>query len=183
MSESNLHVIWTGFNFQWLFSWEPGKKPADPDLKALDFLAKHGFDFARLACDYRFWTDPTDYEIIDPSVLDHLERCVLACKERGIHCSLNMHRVPGYCINRPEIERHNLWTDKPAQDGFAFQWQHFAARFRGHRPEDLSFDLVNEPPDIGQYGMTRAIHEALIRRVVQEIRDVDPDRTIVIDGL
>jgi hypothetical protein len=43
--------------------------------------------------------------------------------------------------------------------------------------------LINEPPDIGQYGMTRDVHEALIRRVVAAIRAIDPKRPIVIDGL
>src|SRR5690348_14839777 len=100
-----------------MFSWDAGRNPAPPDLKALDFMAKHGFDFARLACDYRFWTRDYDYLHPDTAVFDHIDSYLAACRERGIHFSLNMHRVPGYCINRPEIEKHNLWTDGEAQDG------------------------------------------------------------------
>jgi hypothetical protein len=36
---------------------------------------------------------------------------------------------------------------------------------------------------VGQRGFTRALHEAVIRRTVAAIREVDPKRPIVIDGL
>jgi len=174
---------WTGFNFQWIFSWEPGAQPGQPDLKALDFMTRYGFDFVRLACDYRFWTVDGDYFSLHEPTLEAVDGYLAVCRDRGLHFSLNMHRVPGYCINRPDIERHNLWTDQEAQDGFVFQWEAFARRYRGVPGDVLSFDLVNEPPDIGQYGMTRDVHEKLIRRVVAAVRAIDPDRTIVIDGL
>jgi endoglucanase len=174
---------WTGFNFQWMFSWDPGRSPEPADLRALDFMSKHGFDFARLACDYRFWTPDYDYTHPDESVFEHVDRYLAACSERGIHFSLNMHRVPGYCINRPEIEKHNLWTDEEAQEGLIFQWGLLARRYKGVSSEQLSFDLINEPPNIGQFGMTREVHADLIRRIVTGIRAEDPDRRIVIDGL
>ena len=51
-------------------------------------------------------------------------------------------------------------------------------------PNDfLSFDLVNEPPNVGQYGMTRDNHVALMRRTTAAIRAIDPQREVVIDGL
>ncbi len=176
-------MAWTGFNFQWMAGWQEGRDPAPVDLKALDFLAKHGFNFARLACDYRFWCRDFDYLHPVESAFPHIDGYIDACKQRNIHFSLNMHRVPGYCINRPDIEKHNLWLDVEAQDGLVFQWETFAKRYRGVSSEVLSFDLINEPPDIGQYGMTREIHEALIRRIVKAIRHIDPHRVIVIDGL
>lgn len=178
---STLNLI--GFNFQWMTSWDEGRAPEPVDERALDFLAKHGFTFARFACDYRFWTKDFNYLKPDEGVFTVLQNYVQACAARGIHASLNMHRVPGYCINRPDIEKHNLWVDQEAQDGFTYQWEALARFFKGVPAEQLSFDLVNEPPDIGQYGMTRAVHEKLIRRVVAAIQAVDPNRPIVIDGL
>jgi endoglucanase len=176
-------MAWIGFNFQWMTNWQEGREPTPVDLQALDFLAKHGFNFARLACDYRFWTRNYDYMHPVESAFKHIDSYVEACRARNIHFSLNMHRVPGYCINRPDIEKHNLWADIEAQDGLVFQWELFAKRYRGISSSTLSFDLINEPPDIGQYGMTRDVHEALIRRIVNAIRTADPDRMVVIDGL
>ncbi len=176
-------MSWTGFNFQWMTAWKEGVSPAPTDLKALDFLANHGFNFARLACDYRFWTKDFDYLNPLESVFESIDGYIAACQDRSIHFSLNMHRVPGYCINRPEIEKHNLWLDIEAQNGLIYQWQTFARRYKGISSDSLSFDLINEPPDIGQYGMTREIHADLIRRIVAGIGAIDPERAIVIDGL
>ncbi len=154
-----------------------------PDEKALDFLAAFGFDFARVPTDYRFWTKNFDYFHPDESVLTYLDQYLDACRTRGLQLSLNLHRAPGYCINRNDLEKHNLWRDRIAQDAFVFLWETFARRYRGVPNKALSFDLVNEPPNVGQYGLTRENHAALIRRTVAAIRAVDPTREIVIDGL
>jgi aryl-phospho-beta-D-glucosidase BglC (GH1 family) len=173
-----------GFNFQWMYSFEAqAGKPREPDLKALDFLAAEGFDFVRIPTDYRFWTRGQDYLSMDEGILAYLDRYLEACSERGLHMCLNAHRAPGYCINRPEIEPHNLWTDSPAQEGFLGIWAAFARRWRGVAPERLSFDLLNEPPAPGQLGMSRRGHEELMRAAMAAIRAQDPERPIVIDGL
>lgn len=172
-----------GFNFQWMVSWKPGLPPAPPDLRALDWMAELGFNFVRIPTDYRFWTRNFDYLHPDTSAFAQIDRYLEACRTRGFQMSLNMHRAPGYCINRNDLERHNLWLDQAAQDGFVFQWETFARRYKGISSQELSFDLLNEPPELGQYGLTRENHAALIRRTVAAIRAIDPDREIVIDGL
>ncbi len=172
-----------GFNFQWMFIWEPGRRPPPPDLKALDFIAECGFNFVRVPTDYRYWTKDFDYFHPDESVFEALDQYLAACQARSLHLSLNLHRAPGYCINNNELERHNLWLDAPAQDAFIFLWETFARRYQGAPAEVLSFDLVNEPPNPGQYELTRENHAALIRRTVAAIRAIDPARGIAIDGL
>ncbi|WP_026371077.1 glycoside hydrolase family 5 protein [Kallotenue papyrolyticum] len=172
-----------GFNFQWMYVWQPGAQPQPPDERALDWLARFGFDFVRLPTDYRFWTRDFNYFQPDEAVLIWLDRYLEACRARGLHLSLNLHRAPGYCINRNDLERHNLWTDQLAQDAFVFLWELLARRYRGVPGDVLSFDLLNEPPNVGQYGLTRAGHAALIRRTVAAIRAIDAQRPIVIDGL
>src|SRR5690606_3595516 len=112
-----------------------------------------------------------------------VDECVQAVVSRGMHCSLNIHRAPGYCINGNDLEKHNLWQDGIAQDAFCGQWTRFASRYAHIGPDVLSFDLLNEPPNIGQYGMTRDIHEALMRRVIAAIRAISPGRPITLDGL
>ncbi len=44
----------------------------------------------------------------------------------------------------------------------------------------LSFDLVNEPPNPGEHGMTRKNHATLIRCTVASIRAIDPNREMII---
>ena len=172
-----------GFNFQWMFSSWRNTAPAEVDEKALDFLAELGFNFVRIPCDYRMWTKNFDYTHPDETVFEKLDQYLEACRVRHMQMSLNLHRAPGYCINRNDLERHNLWLDLEAQDGFVFLWEYFTKRYKGISNDALSFDLVNEPPDIGEYGMTRENHAAVIRRTVAAIRALDPEREIAIDGL
>ena len=172
-----------GFNFQWMCSWSPGQTPEPADERALDFLARFGFNFVRVPLDYRFWTDNFDYLQPNEAVFRSIDQYLIACRARGIHLSLNLHRAPGYCTNRNDLERHNLWRDEIAQQAFIFLWETFAVRYRDVPCELLSFDLINEPPNPGDHGMTRANHATLIRHTVAAIRKIDPDREIVIDGL
>lgn len=172
-----------GFNFLWMYIGGAGRVPREADELALDFLVATGFDFVRIPTDYSFWTADFDYFHPDESVLAYIDRYLDACRTRGLHMSLNLHRAPGYCINNNERERHNLWVDPVAQDAFVFEWETFARRYLGVSNDFLSFDLLNEPPNIGQHGLTREIHAALMRRTVDAIRAIDPTREIVIDGL
>ena len=57
-----------GFNFQWMFSWQPGKHPVPPDERALDFLAEFGFNFVRIPMDYRFFARDLGAFLPDPSI-------------------------------------------------------------------------------------------------------------------
>lgn len=171
-----------GFNFQWMLV-RPGERPRPPDERALDFLATYGFNFVRIPTNYRVWTTDFDYSHPDESVFESLDRHLHACRERGLHVSLNLHHAPGYCITPDKSEIHNLWLDGEAKDAFVFLWQLFATRYGDFSADQLSFDLINEPPEIGLRGFSRANHEALIRRTVAAIREIDPTRPITIDGL
>lgn len=172
-----------GFNFQWMFSTARSAKPMPVDEKALDFLAATGFDFVRLPTDYRLWTQDFDYFHPDEKVIESIDEVLQACQTRGLHLSLNIHRAPGYCINDNQLERHNLWVDEIAQNAFVFLWEMFARRYQGIPADFLSFDLINEPPNPGQFQLTRENHAALIRRTVAAIRAIDPQRPVAIDGL
>ena len=97
-----------------MYSWKSDQKPEPPDEKALDFLAEFGFNFVRIPLDYRFWTNNFDYFHPDESTFCYIDQYLRACKSRGIHLSLNLHRVPGFCINRNDLERDNLWQNELA---------------------------------------------------------------------
>ena len=171
-----------GFNMLWMFSYH-GQEPGKPDLKQLDFIAKRGFNFIRIPTDYNFWTKDFDYKNPDEKVFDNIDLYFKECKQRNLHMCLNLHRAPGYCINANDREKHNLWTDEAAQEGFIYLWEYFAKKYKGVPSIELSFDLLNEPPGIGQYEFTRDKHEYVMRKTIKAIRDIDPDREIVLDGI
>ena len=172
-----------GFNMLWMYAGNYGRIPEEANERELDFIAEEGFNFIRIPTDYHFWTKDFDYTHPDEKVLAYFDRYVEACNSRGLHACLNIHRAPGYCINWPEREKHNLWRDEEAQEGFIYLWKMFAERYRGISSDRISFDLVNEPANIPpSHPCTREDHAKVIRKTVEAIRSVDPDREIVIDG-
>ena len=172
-----------GFNFLWMYSKWGDKLPEEPNLRELDFIAGEGFNFVRIPTDYHFWTKDFDYTHPDERIIEYFDRYVEACNSRGLHACLNIHRAPGYCINWPEREKHNLWRDAEAEEGFVYLWKMFAERYKGISSDLLSFDLVNEPSNIPPtHPCTREDHARVIRHTVKAIREVDPEREIVIDG-
>jgi aryl-phospho-beta-D-glucosidase BglC (GH1 family) len=157
--------------------------PAELNTKELDFVADEGFNFVRIPTDYRFWTTGFDYYHPDERRLKLIDGYIKECGDRNLHVSLNLHRAPGYCINSPEIERHNMWRDEEGLNGFIFLWKLFTERYKGISSDKLSFDLVNEPCSRPPTHIcTREDHERVIRKTITAIHEIDPQRQIVIDG-
>jgi endoglucanase len=95
--------------------------------------------------------------------------------------SINFHRAPGYSVNQEFTEPHNLWKDAEPLKAFCFHWQMLAKRYKGISKDKLSFDLVNEPANIGDK-MSGPDVERVVRAAVAAIREASPDRLVVADG-
>ena len=174
-----------GFNLLEKFQSSPefprGRKFQEWDF---DFMAQHGFTFARLPMDYRVWTRDLDgpRRDIDETVLEDVAAAVRMGQQRGIHVCLNIHRAPGYCINQPELEPYNLWTDAAARENFAWHWGQIARYFRDFPNDACSFDLLNEPPSYNDRGFTPASHRLVMGLACAAIREHAPQRLIICDG-
>jgi len=128
--------------------------------------------------DYRCWTDPKDPYKTDGKVLAEIDQAVEFGGKHKVHVCLNLHRAPGYTVASPPEKLH-LWTDEEAQGQFDLQWSGFARRYKGVPSERLSFNLVNEPDD----KVAAAAYAKVVRRVVAAIRQEDPRRLVLADGL
>jgi len=140
-------------------------------------IKEWGFNFVRLPLSYWCWSGPDDWYRMDESVLREIDQAVEYGRQYGVHVNINFHRAPGYCVNQP-AEPKNLWEDADALDAAAFHWKHFAERYQGIPSREVSFDLVNEPAVIPEEQYTR-----VVSRLVSDIREADPDRFIIADGL
>jgi len=175
---------WRGFNLLEKFIVTSSNDP----FRESDFemIAELGFDFVRLPMSYWCWSDPNNWKELREKPLKEIDQAVEFGKQYGVHVSLNFHRAPGYSVDRSAEEPFNLWLDEEAQEAFDYHWGHFAERYKGIPNRDVSFNLVNEPAT-----MTSArkepvpvdLHDHVIRRVVKAIREVDPNRLIIADGL
>jgi len=179
---------WRGFNLLEKFSADNSSKSikfgsVNPPFQESDFqwIADWGFDFVRLPMSYHCWSSPERWMEVDESILAHVDDAVGIGQRCGIHVCLNLHRVPGYCVNPPP-EPRSLWRDADAVEACCHHWRILARRYSGISSAHLSFDLLNEPPAPSE-AMTRAEHERVIRALTAVIREVDPGRLIIADGL
>ncbi len=161
-------------------SWGPGRKFNEEDF---EIMADWGLNFARIPMSYWNWASKDDWYTINEDVLKDIDEAVNFGKQYNVHINLNLHRVPGYCINGRNLEPMDLFDDTPermqkALDAVVFHWKLFAKRYKGIPSSQVSFDLINEPPKMK--GETRYVE--IVKALVKAIREEDPDRLIVVDG-
>jgi endoglucanase len=172
---------WRGFNLLEKFSGDRRQRFRHEDFA---LMAEWGFDFARLPMSYWHWARPDRWLDIDHDVFTDVDEAIEFGRSYGIHVNLNLHRIPGYCVNRSDLEPYQLFGTDPdgrgrALDAAADHWRALARRYRGIANRHLSFDLLNEPPF-----MDRAdLYVQVVRVLVAAIREEDPQRLIVVDGL
>jgi endoglucanase len=170
-----------GFNFLAKFGeWGPRAKFEEEDF---EIMTEWEFDFARIPMSYWRWASKNDWFKIDEEVIKDIDEAVAMGKQYKVHINLNLHRIPGYCINGRNQEPVDLYEDTPenmqkALDGAIFHWKMFARRYKGIPNTQLSFDLINEPP----FTKEETRHVEVVTALVKAIREEDPDRLIVSDG-
>jgi endoglucanase len=171
---------WRGFNLTELTGGRREQRFRERDFA---WMARWGFDFARLPMSYWAWSTPEDWTTIDEAALAPVDEAVEFGRRYGIHVNLNLHRIPGYCVNQRELEPHLLF-DSPrdsmlrALEAAVHHWSFLARRYRDVPSSALSFDLFNEPPFMADH----ARYDEIARALVAAIREVSPDRLIVADG-
>ncbi|MCK5102961.1 MAG: cellulase family glycosylhydrolase, partial [Cyclobacteriaceae bacterium] len=175
---------WRGFNLLEKFI---ATRSNDP-FKESDFewMAGWGFDFVRLPMSYWCWSDPNDWRQLKDKPLKEIDQAVEFGKQYGVHVSLNFHRAPGFSIDRSAEEPFNLWKDEEAQQAFDYHWSHFAERYKGIPNKNVSINLVNEPATLTnqrEHPITEGMYVNVAKRVVKAIREVDPNRLIIADGM
>jgi endoglucanase len=170
-----------GFNLtQKTGGFGPRKRFEEEDFEIMTDL---GFNFARIPMSYWNWSTPQNWFQINEDIFKDIDEVVDFGKQYNIHINLNLHRVPGYCINGRDHEPMDLFDDAPekmqqALNAVVFHWKFIARRYAGVPNERISFDLINEPPK----NTNEKRYVEIIRAVVEGIRDEDPNRLIVVDG-
>ncbi|MBA7537457.1 hypothetical protein ES705_29724 [subsurface metagenome] len=170
-----------GFNLLAKFSSHGKRRKFEEE--DFEIMTDWGFDFARIPMSYWNWASKDNWYKINEDILKDIDEVIELGRQYNIHIDLNMHRVPGYCINRRELEPFDLFEDtqenmQKALDAVVYHWKMFARRYKGISNDRLSFDLINEPPHMKEE--TRYIE--VVKALVEGIREEDPDRLIVADG-
>src|SRR5215469_648651 len=160
MEMQNSFPRWRGFNLTELVRFAGGHLPdeqariTEDDLR---WIADWGFDFIRIPVDYRNLLTPGSERTFHEATGERIDQLLALADRHHLHLSLNLHRVPGYCIN-PPVEEWNLWKDPEPLDLLCWLWDTLARRYSDIPSSRLSFNLINEPHFIGYRGMTRDDH-------------------------
>jgi endoglucanase len=181
---------WRGFNLQGRFA-TPERPYSGRAYDEFDFatMAEWGFNFTRLPLSYWVWGSRDDWSVIREEPLKEIDRALALGKQYKIHTNLNLHRIPGYCINERQLEPADLFSGTKAQRDKAlaaavFHWKNFARRYKGIPNRELSFDLINEPPKMRSYeGYLEERYVEIVNALVSGIREEDPNRLIFADGI
>ncbi|HTM16822.1 MAG TPA: cellulase family glycosylhydrolase [Terracidiphilus sp.] len=177
-----------GFNLQWERPAGNGSKPAFAESD-LAMMREWDFNFARIPLSYWIWSKPSAWMSIDEKPFEEIDRLINLGKQYNIHINLNLHRIPGYCINERELEPADLFSGRMQEKERAlkaacYHWSWIARRYRGIPSTQLSFDLINEPPRMRSYeGYLEERYFEVASALVAAIRAEDPNRVIFADGI
>ena len=189
---------WKGFNLLDYFSPNAGNEKSKTTKEDLMWMADWGFDFVRLPMAYPRYIKfdrsrnirPDEVLNFDERKLDEIEELVETANKYGLHMSLNLHRAPGFCVNAGFHEPYNLWQDKEAQEAFYEHWSMWAKRFKHLSPDQISFDLVNEPctrEDMNDQHSRRGpipgqLYRKVAKNAMEAIRQHNPNHLVIADG-
>ena len=166
---------WRGFNLLNMFS--KGSRD-DRNFNEKDFqtMSEWGFNFVRIPIDYRILIRGNNWNDLNEGSFERLDKAIEYGQKYNIHVCINLHRAPGYTVASPR-ENTDLWTEKEPQEAFARFWGLFAERYKKIPSESLSFNLVNEPPN-----MEEEEYAAVMKKAADAIRIKDQNRLIIADG-
>jgi len=173
----SLPSSWKGFNLLNMFYVGGGHSDKPFEEEDFKIMSEWGFNFARIPMDYRILIKQNDWNIMDEKSVMRLDKAIEYGNKYNVHINLNLHRAPGFSVAQP-AEKTNLWTDSEPQEAFAKMWAYFAKRYIDIQNEHLSFNFVNEPTQVSEDAYT-----AVIKKAADAIREIDPNRVLIADGL
>ena len=147
--------------------------------KDLDKIAAHGMNVIRVPFWYRNLQTEDGKWL--PEGLKRLDWVVAEAWKRGIYSILDFHGVPGGQTKGDSTGRKRdkaeFWHDEAHQRRTATIWRMLAGHFKGN-PAVAAYDLINEPAEAPSLGALWSTYDRLYR----EIRQVDPDHVITVEG-
>ncbi|KAK2803009.1 hypothetical protein FQN51_004036 [Onygenales sp. PD_10] len=144
------------------------------------YFASLGLNCLRLPFNYRHLEDDMNPRVLKEGGFKHLDRVVEICAAHNIYTILDMHTLPGG--QSPGWHSDNttsyaaFWDYKDHQDRTVWLWTQIAARYKSN-PWVAGYNLINEPADPKYIRLP-----AFYKRLEKEVRAIDPDHVLWLDG-
>lgn len=149
------------------------------------FLKRSGFNHVRVPFNARLFTASGPFDSLSGPGYAWLDALVSWCREVGLFVVLDMHGAPGGQTGDNIDDSWGypfLFESEASQALTVSLWQSLARRY-ADEPTVLGYDLLNEP--IATYFDTERLNpllEPLYRRIVEAIREVDPNHIVFLGG-
>lgn len=166
-----------GMNLSFLENWWDGTKAKDysdfitpanarKHLGAVKEIADAGYKSVRFPVNFSAWASlKAPYDWTRPEMLDVVDEFVAAAKANKIKIIIDLHH--------PELDKKTPGSvDTPR---VAAIWKRIAERYKDTDPDEVFFELRNEPVDI-----TAEDWRAQAEELIKTIRAVAPRHTLVV---
>ena len=160
-----------GVNFgNWLCQCDGTQKHYDEHITEADFqrVAAWGFDHVRV---------PFSYEVIEKYGFEYLDRAVMWAQNAGLNIVLDMHKEPHYDFDNPDSSQSLMFLYEELQVEFAAYWKMIAEHFKDEG-QYVAFEILNEVTD-----ERPVVWNRIVKKCVEAIREVSPERNIIIGGV
>ena len=170
----SLQVFWNGFLNNYI---------THDDIK---YLKSIGSNHIRLPFHYKMFTDDL-YMGERNAGFKYFDRLIEWCRQENMYVLLDMHAAPGGQTGDNIDDSYGypyLFKSKSSQDLMTEIWVKIAEKYKND-PVIIGYDLVNEP--IAHYFNDELPHLnhqlfLLYKRIITEIRKVDKEHTIFLNG-
>ena len=154
--------------------------------KDIEWIAAEGFNSVRLPLNARhLYTRTETGLVLNQKMLQRIDTLLDWCRENEIYVILDMHAAPGgqtgQNIDDSESGHPELFMDSAYEEELIFLWKELSLRYKD-RPEVAAYDLLNEPlPEFFCQYNDKVL--PLYRRLIAEIRRIDPQHIIMLEGV
>jgi glucan 1,3-beta-glucosidase len=146
-----------------------------------DFKTIRSFDMnvVRLPFSSDILLESNSPPTLRPDAFKWLDRAIEMAEVEGLYTILDMHGAPGKqsgMDHTGRVEYNKLWEEEHYQDATVWLWEKIVERYKD-RPSIAAYDFLNEP-----WGGTHEGLTAIIDRLYESTRAIDPDTMIIIPG-
>ena len=138
-----------------------------PKMAAEEFveMKRQGFDHVRVPVGWQHYAGPAPDFTLSPEIFARVDDAVTNTLANGMAVMINIHHFD-------ELDH----DPAGATEEYLAIWRQIAAHYRDY-PEQLAFELDNEPHENAK----TAVMNPIYARVIEEIRASNPNRTIIVE--
>lgn len=136
----------------------------------IEAIAEMGFDHVRLPIDEEQMWDENGNRYDDAFQL--MENCIDWCAENDLRVIVDLHILRSHHFN---AEEKPLWTDPVEQEKFYDLWRDLSSSLIKYPTSLVAYELMNEA-----VADDPALWNNLVANAVAALRELEPERTIVI---